>query len=557
MKRPLLRTGPASVIGLFLIAACNGDDPLAPKPAASPATPLTTWVSPQPCQIGFTYYGLQDVGTTIPSGGSVCGVGWSMYFPPNSDIYRGIWWYADEPSTPFRTLFSAGFHSTWLFGPIEITFNQAIKDFSLVAESKENIQFPEYTEIPLRDGTYMVALDAAGQRLDSVSFDANVMVSEKTFLIPGIKKILLYPVIKRYDYGTWPLPDRMVFRASFATMPPGELTCTPPAPTRGQIVTCTVTGAGVLATGWNFTGPAYDSLGASLNIKRTTSGNSWFGQAVASGVVSARISVNGVPQPDSLRSAFIVINRTGPAWHWKKDPLYWNFGDTTATDCYNPDFAYNEGGVMGWNVRAGTCDAFLITPYPKTSIDKGYTLQSVTDGPNTGLWYVKTISYKMNTEADMAPSIKNGSKKRWKVLEPTQQASCTSAGVSTTVNFYDFNSKCKGIGAVVNAFHQGLKWHEGYGKQNSSGHQGQLEDSAALTKNDMYRLVEKVYHLGKDSTGAAVRREADFVTQRLGASWQDHTNVYDNWCGDLWRWARSPGTMFLFGPVRQTGGRCL
>jgi hypothetical protein len=330
-----------------------------------------------------------------------------------------------------------------------------------------------------------------------------------------------------------------------------------PAPvTRGETVKCTAMGAGVTVTGWNFTGPAYNPDSAVHNVSVTSTVNPWSGPAVASGTVSAKIAVNGVARTDSLRATFTVQNRAGPAWHWQKD-INWHFGEGKADqNCHKELFLYMKPAILGWNVRAGTCDVDLINPFPLTS-DKGFTLQLVTSGPNTGLWYVKTVTYKMDTESNFLAAVKRGSSTRWKLLERTQQAACDSAGVSTTVNFYDFNVWCKGLSQVVPAFHQGILWHEGRGKRNDSGHQAQVELEAALPRSDMYRVVEAVFAFGKDNTGKAVRFEANKVTLTLISAWASHTYVKDNWCGDLWRWDPAPSNMFLFGPIKTQQLECI
>lgn len=341
-----------------------------------------------------------------------------------------------------------------------------------------------------------------------------------------------------------------------------KLTCqgpaAPPAPlVRGQQVTCTVTGPGVVVTGWSFAGPAYNPDSAAHFIPGPPSGNPWSGPAVASGTVTARISVNGTP--DSLKADFTVENRTGPAWHWQKDSLYWTFGELQAGQrCFTGLFVTGDtlNTVVGWNVRKGFCDGGVITPYPNV-IAKGYTLQSATSGPNTGLYYVNTVTYRMDTQSNFLAAIKSGNNTRWKSVDPAQQAACTSAGLSASVNFFDFNSKCQNLAAVVAAFHAGLLLHEGYGRQNNSGHQGQLEQAAALPENDLYQVLEAVFRLGKSKTDTAAMLEARKITERLSVIYQDHTNVYDNWvpCGDIWKWYPSP-KVWNYNPIIP-GARCL
>ena len=112
-------------------------------------------------------------------------------------------------------------------------------------------------------------------------------------------------------------------------------------------------------------------------------------------------------------------------------------------------------------------------------------------------------------------------------------------------------------GAVIAAFHQGLLLHEGYGRQNNSGHQAQLELSALLPENDLYQGLEAVFKLGKAKTDTAVKFEAEKITGRLISAAQDHTNVYDNWvaCGDFWKWD-PPTKKWTYNPILP-GARCI
>lgn len=544
MKQPLLRTGPANLIGLFLMAACNGDGPVAPtKPAASPATPLSTWVSPQPCQIGLPYNGSGYFYTLMPIGSSACGVGWSMYFPPNSDAYRGIYWYDDDPATPFYTLFSSGYYyAAWgLYGPIELTFNSAVKNFSLVVESKERTFFPEYTVFPLRSGTYMVALDAAGQRLDSVSFDANVMVSEKSFQISGIKKILIYPVIKRYD-GAAPIPDDMVYRASFATMPPGELTCKSPTGTstvtRGATVTCIVTGAGVVVTGWTFTGPSYENPNTILRVTGAGGSNSWIGTAIASGDVAAQITVNGVPSAP-LTSSFTVQPRTGSAWSWGPN-LHWKFTQGTGKNCGYGTMEYFDSTRIGWNRRTGVCTPGALTPYAWEDSTRGYTVKAPTSGPNKNIWYVSALTYQLLRESQINQAITPTSKLIYALVDASEKAEC-SANAGTTItkaNFYFFNATCKRLD--VAGFIAGVWRHEGYGTNNNGGHQAQFELAASMPEYNLYNKGEAVYAITQADARSIVVAIARFVDNNLaliGA--RESTVAGKNWGGDLFLWAAS------------------
>lgn len=571
MKVPLSRVlSYKPLIPLLFFAACT-DEVVAPRAKPISAKPLATWVSPQPCQIGFVSppnppnYETPYFGTIVPTPGTTCGVSWSLNFP-YSNYYGGhygpkyaIGWTRDVGDGPgsFATFFMVG-GSWWDYGeegneyqsgPLEIAFSGKVKNFSIVL-SKDHSNLTG----PLQAGHYMVAYDSVGIEVGRANFDAGGLTSEKTIAVDGIRKVVVYPVkIGFYDLYQIDQVETVHHRASFDVDPPGELKCTPAAPTRGQTVTCIVTGTGVLASGWNFTGPAFDSTGAALNIKGPTSGNSWSGVAVTSGVVSARISVNGVPRADSLRGGFIVTNRTGSTWHWQKD-VNWTYGEGLAKqDCHKELFLYHAPAILGWNVSKGLCESSPVRPLPSSG--SGYTLQPVTSGPNTGLNFVKTVTYRMDTQSNVLAAIKSGSSTRWSLVDSAQKRSCSSKNVSTTVNFYDFNLKCMNAFDLP-SFIPGLFFHEGRGKIDNSGHQAQLELTASMPKNDLYRVVEAVYGLGKAKTDSAVMFEANRVAVEITAAFVSHEFVHDNWCGNLWLWD-PPTKFFVLSPVRQTGGICI
>jgi hypothetical protein len=535
------------LIALVFLAACAKDTPFAPGgPTATPGTPSSTWVSPQPCQIGLPDYDPWYYYTLIPTSSTVCGVGWSMYFPPNNDLYRGIYWFPDDPAPAPMTLFSSGYYAPWgLYGPIEITLNGAVKDFSLVLESKERTFWPEYTVFPLRSGHYMVALDAAGQRLDSVSFDANVMVSEKTLRVQGIRKVLLYPVIKRYD-GAAPIPDEVVYRASFATMPAGELKCKSPAGTdtvtRGQTVTCTVTGAGVVVTKWTFTGPSYDGSIIWRVEDATPSGNSWKGPAVMSGDVTAEVTINGRPH-SPLTAKLTVKRRTGNNWSWGPGN-HWGYSTVTLGSAPCPFlgtmlYSFTDTTVAGQSFRKSYCDTDVLTPRPSKDSTTGYSVKQVpAGGPNAGIWYVSGISYQMLTWSMVNPAITSGSSVSYALTAQADLDRCR-AGTGKTItkaNFYFYNKNCGKVN--VDYFISTIFLHEGRGCCSGNGHQAQLEIAANEAAHMLYERNEGDLALDQVTARRLVYSDAKAINAKLNARWASHMNVKGNISMVIWGWYR-------------------
>lgn len=135
----------------------------------------------------------------------------------------------------------------------------------------------------------------------------------------------------------------------------GQLACTPQIPTRGQTVTCTVTGAGVAVTKWTFVGQAFDDPTTFWRVNGPTSGNSWKGPAIVGGTVTAESAVNGVPQTNPLTASFSVQGRTGHSWSWGPGN-HWQYtrGAVGAQpNCFTgvegEPLLYSENKLFGWS----------------------------------------------------------------------------------------------------------------------------------------------------------------------------------------------------------------
>lgn len=318
--------------------------------------------------------------------------------------------------------------------------------------------------------------------------------------------------------------------------------CTP-NPQRGVKVTCTAWGSGVEVTDWTFDGSTYSN--ASLRITGPSSDSTWEGTAVTSGTVSATVTVNGQPRSEPLTAAINVVARTGTAWHFGP-PDDWSYSQGTGLDyCYQGTFALPAGGTIGWSTRKGDCDGTPITPVPRLARNSGYTIAQVSTGPNAGVWYVTSVSYRMDTESNLTTAILDGSSLVYQLVDKAEKRDCNKGGgpAVTAVNFYTFNAKCRKND--LTPMFTALWLHEGRGLSNSSGHQGQLELAAANPNNDMHGILEGVFGIGETNTRDLVFDEVDTITQRLVGVFSDHTYVRNNGCFDAWRW-NVPTSVFVF-----------
>jgi hypothetical protein len=114
-----------------------------------------------------------------------------MYFPPNPPFVfqqAGIWWTEYEGLSPgdLSKKFRMNFDGAQQEGPLQITFNKSVRDFTLTLQGT------------ISAGHYMVAFDSAGAQLDSVDFEpasGNPGLSEKTLAVTRIRKVIVYPLV--------------------------------------------------------------------------------------------------------------------------------------------------------------------------------------------------------------------------------------------------------------------------------------------------------------------------------------------------------------------------
>jgi hypothetical protein len=212
---------------LVVLAACTGDTSTAPKSRGRLERPrLATWVDrPQPCVIGVPFIeGQTWIGRYTTNVYSACGVNAQMYWPPG-DTFNGNYaaWFTDYEGLVVGdslTQFKVNFTNSNQEGPLEITFNKAVKNVSVTMD-----RCPGCTTdtVLLHAGHYMTALDSAGNELGRIDFDAGVRISEKTLAISRIRKVVVYPlVLGPTQNGSTPV-EKVQHRVAFAV----DSTCPP------------------------------------------------------------------------------------------------------------------------------------------------------------------------------------------------------------------------------------------------------------------------------------------------------------------------------------------
>jgi hypothetical protein len=147
----------------------------------------------------------------------------------------------------------------------------------------------------------------------------------------------------------------------------------------------------------------------------------------------------------------------------------------------------------------------------------------------------------MDIQSAFNPTIQRGSSYIYLLESAEDKTACNGF---PAINFYDYNTSCRGYGLAD--FFAALSRHEGRGtgsKQN--GHQAQLELAASSTSGDAHRLVEGVFDANANATRGLAVNAAATIALVLIDRWTDHNVVRDNWCeGHLWEYDRGEKKFF-------------
>lgn len=291
---------------------------------------------------------------------------------------------------------------------------------------------------------------------------------------------------------------------------------------RGTTGTCTVTGADSVLV-WEFAGTlAFNPDGAGPVVFRadTTSSSGWgtgpdsiwSGTGVMGGTVSAKIRIDTTES--TLATAWVVLPRTSGGWQW--DAADWAIAQDTVVRCPYVDFvlpfkstAPAHKGVVGYNRRQSDCtNVGSIEPNIRDTLASGspaatgVVLDSVSNGPNKLIYFVKSASFTMDRATEMDPWFRPAGPSI-PVLDSVDYMLCRdSMGLVGTppisVNLYSYNQVCRGFDPQP--WIAGILNHEGYGTQNpldpatANGHEARRRIAASDPANDPRALTEALVH---------------------------------------------------------------
>jgi len=301
---------------------------------------------------------------------------------------------------------------------------------------------------------------------------------------------------------------------------------------RGDTVTCSSNITDELTTRvirWRWADTSH------LSVEETNPDMIWSGMAVHGGTVTLTIEDSqGVRE---LMSSFEVTNR---GWRW--DNTKWSFVQGGAQVCESMPAAV-PSFVLGWNRSRSSCDGPRVDPDPRRDPTNGYTIGRVPSGPNNGVWYVTSASYRMDRGSNLNPNALPGGA-RFLVSDPAQAQECRNGGMTGTqvyANFFEFNKYCKGV--AMDAFLSAAWAHEGFGTTGANGHESVARVAAATLQFDPYAAIEPLVAGEEAHLRAGVLNQAFERGAELSNYSAAHSNgASGNWSGVIWLYDPNSGS---------------
>jgi hypothetical protein len=310
---------------------------------------------------------------------------------------------------------------------------------------------------------------------------------------------------------------------------PPELVCAPERVERGEEVACEVTGRATVR-GWEFRGE-YGPIPSSSTARE------WRGTAVVGGQVTAVVTVGEEEQ--EVTDSYEVTARD---WRWRAQE-HFTFLEGRSPVLTRTEPRFRNDDTLGWNCYRYQCGGRRIQPDLRRG-DAGYDAGRVESGPNEGLWYLRSVGFRMDRASGLNPQLLQDAPLR--VLpEGPQARECRrrmglQRGDTVRVNFYIFNTRCKGEDlAPVFA---GILAHEGLGTRGDNGHESVGRAAALLEENDPYRALEDFVDEDEAELRRRVRETVLPMQDRIHAAAISHAEINGNYSRQqVWVWDDQTG----------------
>ena len=306
---------------------------------------------------------------------------------------------------------------------------------------------------------------------------------------------------------------------------PPELACTPERVERGQEVVCRVTGRATVR-GWEF-------RGEDGTITSPSTAREWRGTAVAGGQVAALVTVD--EEEDELTDSYEVSARD---WRWRPE-THFTFLEGRSPVLTRTEPMFRNNDTLGWNCYRYQCGGRRIQPDLRHEENAGYDTDRVESGPNEGLWYLRSVGFRMDRASGLNPQLLADAPLR--VLPEGRQArECREKmglqrGDTVRVNFYIFNTRCKG--EDLTPVFAGILAHEGFGTRGDNGHESVARAAALLEENDPHRALEDFVDEDLAELRRRIRETVLPMQERIHDAGISHAEINGNYSRQqVWVW---------------------
>lgn len=304
--------------------------------------------------------------------------------------------------------------------------------------------------------------------------------------------------LRRWDPGyTW--WDDMTFRREAQ---PG-IECT--SVQRGEETTCSIVVTVDQVEAWKFEADSGSVAGPPFTFTDSLHHDTtWVGKAVASGIVSADVVIDSVPQ--TLTGLLDVSSRESNKYQRFSAESDISYDTVAVSPCppVLPYYAIPNALAGGRNVNTPfeRCGDHIFDPAPiGETVEAGYEHAAVTDsGPNHGLFYVQAGLWQIHRGSYLNWSLdKDENTTRQSLNDNKQYKKCDQANPGPAIpglaNTWEYNVLCEENN--FESFLAAIFTHEGMGTLGTAvsqpnGHQARIEKYATSESGDPYLRVESI-----------------------------------------------------------------
>jgi hypothetical protein len=268
-------------------------------------------------------------------------------------------------------------------------------------------------------------------------------------------------------------------------------------------------------------------------VVENTSNKEWTGGVAVGG--SVKVYVTNGTTSRTYETHFAVTDRP---YNWRATWDYRQGPDSTVADLdLDPaDTVYGRNCPQQFP-KESTCIAqtrLRIQPDPWVQPGAGYSMNSFPTGPNTGYWYVASISYDMKRVGNVHQGMLFTSTRKHTVPTELFSKNCKkglglSPNASTgQANHYQINKFCTVATTPpipIDNLISGLYGHEGFGYNGGVGHETLGQQAAGEPQNDPYKAIEKLTATDSVTLAGLIDPEVLIIGQEISLKAADKNSI--------------------------------